>query len=70
MHEMLTIVTDVRGVCPSVSLSVMNPPNYPAQHGRLETHLHCVGSFSAAFDKPLWIFLHLGKHLNVLMVSQ
>jgi len=44
MHEMQTIVTDVRGVylsvCPSVSLSV--------------TRLTVRGSFSAAFAKSLW----------------
>jgi len=31
MHVMRTIVTDVRGVCLSVSLSVMNAPNDPTE---------------------------------------
>jgi len=31
MHEMLTIVTDVRGACPSVSLPITNAPKDPAQ---------------------------------------
>jgi len=45
MHEMQTIVTDVRSVCPSVCLSVA-PLNSVAGA--------CMGSFSAAFAKPPW----------------
>jgi len=49
MHEMQTIVTDVRGVCQSVHLSRMHKMT-PAQ-------LHCVGSFGAAFAKVLWLLV-------------
>jgi len=51
MHEMRTIVTDVRGVSVSlsISLSVMNARNDPA-----ETRLQCAGSFRAACAKLLW----------------
>jgi len=42
MHELQTIVTDVRGVCLSVNLS------------RGSTQLHRVGSFGAIFAKSLW----------------
>jgi len=46
MHEMQTIVTDVRGVCLSVCLYVT----------RLNSVARavCVGSFDAAFAKLLW----------------
>jgi len=55
MHEMLPIVTDVRlSVRQSVSLSVTNAPNDPAQQSGLETRLCCTVSFGAAFAKPLW----------------
>jgi len=42
MHEMQTVVTDVRGVCLSVT--------------RLNSAAHtvCAGSFGAAFAKLLW----------------
>jgi len=40
MHEIQTIVTNVRGVCPFVSLSVM-----------LLTHVWCI---RATFAKVLW----------------
>jgi len=49
MREALTIVTDVRSVC-----LVANALNDPTQRSRLETWLHCAGSFGAAFAKPLW----------------
>jgi len=39
--------------CLSVSLSVSNAPNDPAQRIGLETRLHCAGSFGAAFVKLL-----------------
>jgi len=44
MHEMQTIVTDVRGVCLSACLSrQLNQLSFTAQ-----------GSFDAAFAKLLW----------------
>jgi len=47
MHEMQPIVINVP------CLSVTNAPNDP--HGESDLRLlHCVGSFSAAFDKLLW----------------
>jgi len=42
MREMPTIVTDVRGVCLSVTQL------------KSAAHALCVGSFSAAFAKLLW----------------
>jgi len=50
MHEMQTIVNDVRGVCLSVRLSVslfVTPLNSAAR-------AVCAGSFGAAFAKSLW----------------
>jgi len=45
MHEMQTIVTDVRGVCPSVCLS----------RGSTRRRMQSVrGAFAAAFAKLLW----------------
>jgi len=51
MHEMLTIVTDVRGVRQSVCLS----PSLNRQR-LMQSRLRamCGGSFSAAFAKCLW----------------
>jgi len=49
MHEMQTIVTDVRGICP-VSQSVC----HAAQLG-----FTVQGSFGAAFAKSLWSFVQL-----------
>jgi len=46
MHEMQTIVTDDRGVCLSVGLSVMQL--------NLTAHAVSAGSFGAAFTKSLW----------------
>jgi len=43
MHEMQTIVTDVRGVCLSVCLSC-----------GCTLHAMSTGSFGAAFVKSLW----------------
>jgi len=58
LDEMQPIVTDVRGVCPSISqsvcLSITNAPNYLTQRSRLETWLQGAGSFGAAFAKLLW----------------
>jgi len=49
MHEMLTIVTDVRGVCLSVCLS--------RGLNRRKPRAVCAGSFCAAFAKCLWPFV-------------
>jgi len=58
LHRMLEMQTWYRCVrCQSVrssSLSVANALNDPTQRSRLETRLHCVGSFGAAYAKPLW----------------
>jgi len=48
MHEMLTILTDVHGVCLSVSLSVTWLQSAAAPCAM------CAGSFGAAFAKCLW----------------
>jgi len=49
MHEMQTIVADLRDVCPSVCLSVCMPVT------RLKSTARAVrGSFGAAFAKLLW----------------
>jgi len=49
MHEMQTIVTDVRGVCLSISLSAM----WLELSGCVQCvpHAVCTGSFGAAFTK-------------------
>jgi len=46
MHEMLTILTDVRGVCQSVCLSVTRI--------KLAARAVCAWSCGAAFAKCLW----------------
>jgi len=51
MHEMLTIVTDVRGVCLSVCLSSDLNRRRRVQ---CTPRAVCVGSFGAAFAKHLW----------------
>jgi len=47
MHEMLTILTDVQGVCLSRGLNRL-------QHMQCTLHAVCVGSLGAAFAKCLW----------------
>jgi len=56
MHEIQTVVSDVRGVCPSVCLPVCLPRMHrmtPHDEADL-TVLHCAGTFGAAFAKSLW----------------
>jgi len=58
MHEMQTIVTDVRGVCPYVSLSV-------TRLNSAESAV-CEGSFCTAFAKSLWPLVRI---VTVYMIS-
>jgi len=63
MHEMLTIVTDVRGVCLSDCLSRGLNRRRRVQ---CTPRAVCTGSFSAAFAKCLWplVRYHLGAPLS------
>jgi len=56
MSEMLTILTDVRSVCLSVSRSDMRLKLSAA----CAVYAVCVGSFGAAFAKCLWPLVTLG----------
>jgi len=51
MRDVLTIVTDVRGVCLSVSLSRSLTRRQCVQ---CMLHAMCAGSFGEAFAKCLW----------------
>jgi len=56
MHEMQTIVTDVRGVCLSVCLS----------RGSSRRRVQCVrGSFGAAFAKLLWPLVKIKNTMSI-----
>jgi len=58
MHEMQTILTDVHGVCLSVSLSVTSALNDPGlaslSVATRAVYVVCTGLFDAAFTKCLW----------------
>jgi len=51
MYEMLTILTDIRGVCLSVCLS---RGLHWQQRVQCTPRAVCAVSFGAAFDKCLW----------------
>jgi len=59
MHEMLTILTDVRGVCLSRGL---NRPRLVQCTSRAV----CAASFVAAFAKCLWLLVIIINHINTL----
>jgi len=65
MHEMLTVVTNVRGVCLSVSLSVTRLKSAMAH----AVYAVCTGSFSAAFTKCLWPLAECGVSLKISNVA-
>jgi len=62
MHEMLTILTDVSGVCLLVCLSVTRLKSAAAAQCTLRAV--CAGSFGAVFAKCLWplVCLYIDKH--------
>jgi len=58
MHEMLTIVTDVRGVCLSVCPSVRQSVcQFVTRLNSAAMRAVCEGSFGAAFAELLWPFV-------------
>jgi len=59
MHEMQTIVTDVRGVCQSVRPSVSLSVCHAAQLGGRRVQ----GSFGAASAKRIWRLVLIVSHL-------
>jgi len=73
MHEMLTILTDVGGVCVclSVSLSVCLSRGLNRRRRRVQCtpRAVCAGSFGAAFVKLLWplVFLHVMSRSQLII---
>jgi len=67
MHQMLTILTDVRGVCQSVCMSVCLSRGLNWRWCVQSTlRAVCTGSFSEAFAKCLWPLVTITNYLLVI----